>query len=66
MNGLSLHYYTLTKSDWRDKGSTTEFDEAQWFSTMKNTLFMEALITRHSSDCQMKKLNIFLERHYRE
>ncbi len=49
MDGLSLHYYTLPKSEWKDKGSAIEFSESEWFSTMKSTLFMEELITRHST-----------------
>ena len=49
MNGLSLHYYTLPRGDWKDKGSAVEFDEKEWFATMKKTLFMEELVTRHSA-----------------
>jgi alpha-L-arabinofuranosidase len=49
MDGLSLHYYTLPTKNWQDKGSATQFDEAEWFSTMKNTLYMDELITKHST-----------------
>lgn len=49
MDGLSLHYYTLPTKNWQDKGSATRFDEAEWFSTMKNTLYMDELITKHST-----------------
>ncbi|NLX69915.1 MAG: alpha-N-arabinofuranosidase [Clostridiales bacterium] len=48
MDGLSLHYYTVP-GDWSNKGSATEFDEREWFVTMKKTLVMDDLITRHSS-----------------
>jgi alpha-L-arabinofuranosidase len=49
MNGLSLHHYTLPTGSWRgSKGSATRFTEDQWFSTLRNTLRMEELVTRHS------------------
>jgi len=50
MNGLALHYYTLPSGSWRgSKGSATQFDEPQYFATMRNTLKMEELITKHSA-----------------
>lgn len=49
MDGLSLHYYTLPTGDWKKKGSATEFDEAAWFATLKNTLHMEELVTKHAA-----------------
>jgi len=48
MDGLSLHYYTVPGT-WQDKGSATVFDEQEWFTTMKKTLHMDELITRHST-----------------
>jgi alpha-N-arabinofuranosidase len=48
MNGLSLHHYTITGS-WAQKGSATKFTENEYYSTIKNTLVMDELITRHSS-----------------
>jgi len=48
MNGLSLHYYTIPTGDWSKKGSATEFDETEWFSTLKNTLAMDEFIEDHS------------------
>jgi len=47
MNGLSFHYYTICH-DWKNKGSVTQFDESEWFLTMKKTLRMEEYITKHS------------------
>jgi alpha-N-arabinofuranosidase len=47
MQGLSLHYYTVTKN-WSDKGSATDFDEAEYFTTIEKTLFMDELITKHA------------------
>ena len=46
MNGLSLHYYTLPTGNWRTKGSATQFDEDQWFSTLSRTLRLDELIAR--------------------
>lgn len=48
MDGLSLHYYTIPK-EWSEKGSATSFDEKEWFTTLKRTLFMEELLTKHST-----------------
>jgi len=48
MDGLSLHYYTLPGT-WEKKGSATQFDESEWFSTLRNALHMEELIRRHSA-----------------
>jgi alpha-N-arabinofuranosidase len=49
MNGLSLHYYTVPSGNWTKKGSSTEFDEAAWFSTLRRALRMDELIARHSA-----------------
>ena len=49
MNGLSLHYYTIATGDWGRKGSATEFDESLWHDTLRRTLTMDELITKHSA-----------------
>jgi len=51
LHGISLHHYTLPRGSWTEtgKGSATEFDEEEWFRTLKHTLFMEELVTRHST-----------------
>jgi len=49
MDGLSLHWYTLPTGNWQKKGSATEFDEAAWFSTLRHTLHLEELLTKHSA-----------------
>ena len=46
MNALSLHYYTICH-DWSHKGSATQFDESEWFSTIKQTLVIEEFISKH-------------------
>lgn len=49
MWGLSLHYYTIPTGNWSKKGSATSFDEKEYFNTMKNSLVMDELITKHSA-----------------
>lgn len=49
MDSLSLHYYTIPTGNWHDKGAATGFGEKEWFSTLKKTLWMDELITRHSA-----------------
>jgi alpha-N-arabinofuranosidase len=49
MWGLTLHYYTIPSGNWGKKGSATNFDEKEYFNTMKNCLVMEELVTRHST-----------------
>jgi len=49
MQGLSLHHYTIPTNDWGKKGSATQFDEAEYFNTITNTLLMEELIRKHST-----------------
>lgn len=49
MWGTGLHYYTIPTGNWGRKGSATNFDEAQYFSTMRNSWRMEELVTRHSA-----------------
>ncbi|MDB4582883.1 alpha-N-arabinofuranosidase [Draconibacterium sp.] len=44
--GVSLHYYTVCHS-WGKKGSATEFDEGEYFTTIKKTLFMDELLDKH-------------------
>ncbi len=46
MDGLSLHYYTVPGT-WENKGSATEFDEKEWYTTLRKTLYMETLLKRH-------------------
>lgn len=48
MNGLSLHYYTVPTGNWRRKGSATDFGEALRHATLRRTLTMDELITKHS------------------
>lgn len=49
MDGLSLHWYTLPTGNWQHKGSATDFDEAEWHSTFRQTLRMDELIREHGA-----------------
>jgi alpha-N-arabinofuranosidase len=49
MDSLTLHYYTIPTGVWGNKGSSTEFEAEGWFKTLKNTLFMEELLQKHSA-----------------
>jgi alpha-N-arabinofuranosidase len=49
MDGLSFHYYTVPGASWHEKGSATQFDEADWYRTLGSTLKMDELLTRHST-----------------
>ena len=44
--GISLHYYTVCHN-WGQKGSATQFDEKDYFTTIKKTLFMDELLDKH-------------------
>lgn len=44
--GISLHYYTICHN-WSEKGSATQFDESEYFTTMKKTLVMDELLSKH-------------------
>ncbi|MEO6733449.1 MAG: alpha-L-arabinofuranosidase C-terminal domain-containing protein [Ferruginibacter sp.] len=49
MWGLTLHHYTIPTGSWGKKGSATAFDEKEYFNTMKNCIYMDELVTRHST-----------------
>jgi alpha-L-arabinofuranosidase len=50
MWGLTLHQYTLPTGSWTgSKGSATQFDEQQYFNTLRNGLKMEQVVTRHAA-----------------
>ena len=47
IDGVALHSYSFV--DWDNKGSATEFDEGQYFSTLKTALWMQELIDKHTA-----------------
>lgn len=46
-DALGLHHYSVI--DWNKKGSSTEFSEKEYFTTMQRALEMEELVTKHSA-----------------
>ena len=48
IDGIALHYYTVPGT-WREKGSATDFDEADYARTMAKTLRMDDLIAKHAA-----------------
>ena len=46
-DGISLHYYTIPKGDWFNKGSATEFDNKEYISTICKAYRMQELIENH-------------------
>lgn len=47
LEGVALHHYSVI--DWNKKGSATAFGETEYFTTMKRALFMEELVTKHTT-----------------
>jgi alpha-N-arabinofuranosidase len=45
LEGVALHHYATVK--WSEKGSATDYSEAQYFATMKSALLMEEMVTKH-------------------
>jgi len=49
IDAVSLHYYTLpNEGDWSRKGSASEFDRQEYYTTLFRTLRMEELVENHS------------------
>ena len=49
VNGISLHYYTVPTGNWDKKGSSTDFDENEYFSTVAKAYQMKRIISQHCS-----------------
>lgn len=47
IEGVALHSYSFV--EWNDKGSATDYNEAQYFSTMETALRMDELIRNHTA-----------------
>ncbi|MBQ3860417.1 MAG: alpha-N-arabinofuranosidase [Clostridia bacterium] len=47
MDGLALHYYTVT-NDWAKKGKALEFSDEEYLRTLSRAYAIEELISRHS------------------
>ncbi|RYF96476.1 MAG: alpha-N-arabinofuranosidase [Chitinophagaceae bacterium] len=47
VEGVALHHYSFVK--WTEKGPAIDYNEAQYFATMKTAWRMDELVTRHST-----------------
>ena len=47
VQGYSYHYYTICH-DWSVKGQAVDFDKSEWFSTMRNTNFVDENLDQQS------------------
>lgn len=48
MDGISVHYYTMTGS-WENKQSATQFDKETYLETLRKSAHIEELIKRHGA-----------------
>lgn len=48
MDGLSLHYYTLTGPTWEEKGRALTFSKGEYYELLHRGAYMDTLITNHS------------------
>ncbi len=48
MDGLSLHYYTLTGPTWEEKGRALTFSKSEYYELMHRGAYMDELITNHA------------------
>ncbi|MBR3738608.1 MAG: alpha-N-arabinofuranosidase, partial [Eubacterium sp.] len=54
-DGIALHYYVIPTGHWNHKGSATEFDDAEYISTICKAYRMEELINNHLAVMQAVK-----------
>ncbi len=47
LDGVALHHYSVI--DWNNKGPAVNYNEDLYVATMKAALYMEELVTRHST-----------------
>jgi alpha-N-arabinofuranosidase len=45
VEGIALHHYSVI--NWSKKGDAVNYDEGEYFKTMKQALFMDSLVARH-------------------
>lgn len=46
-SAITLHYYTSPNEPGKGRGGATGFSEFQWFDTMKKTVRIDELLTKH-------------------
>ncbi|HEY6125680.1 MAG TPA: alpha-L-arabinofuranosidase C-terminal domain-containing protein [Steroidobacteraceae bacterium] len=47
MDAISHHYYTIPGKEWRQKGKSIGFTEAEWISTLNHTMRIDEYITNN-------------------
>jgi alpha-N-arabinofuranosidase len=47
MDAISHHYYTIPGKEWRNKGKSIGFPEAEWISTLSHTMRIDEYITNN-------------------
>ncbi|NNV54779.1 alpha-N-arabinofuranosidase [Limnovirga soli] len=47
LGGVAMHHYSVI--EWNKKGPSTNFDEQQYFTIMKQAWLMDELVTKHSA-----------------
>ncbi|MDB5951202.1 MAG: alpha-N-arabinofuranosidase [Massilia sp.] len=64
-DGISFHYYTIPTGKWKGKGAATGFAEAEWMSTLANTLKLEGFINDNVAKLDQndppKKIGLFVD-----
>jgi alpha-N-arabinofuranosidase len=64
-DAISFHYYTIPTGQWEVKGAATGFQEAEWISTLQNTLRMDTLIQSNvallDKNDPEKKIGLFVD-----
>ena len=49
IDGVSHHYYTLPTGNWPKKGNSTGFPEAEWISTLANTMKVDDYLAANAA-----------------
>lgn len=47
LGGIALHHYATVQ--WSNKGDAVDYNEEQYFKTMRSALWMEELVTEHAA-----------------
>ena len=67
MGAYSLHYYTLPSGSFatKNKGPALQFNEADWIITLKHTLQIDEMVSKHSAIMDkhdpMKKVGLYVD-----
>ena len=49
LDGISHHYYTIPTGVWEKKGNSTGFPEAEWISTLHNTMLVDGYLAANEA-----------------